>query len=51
MFPLAKTAQKMLGERWEGGEEEGEKGRQKKPEMKSVFLTVVSSEAFLTDNC
>lgn len=51
VFPLAKSARKMSGERWEGGEEEGERWRQKKMKMKSVFLTVVSSEALLTDNC
>lgn len=50
MFPLAKDAQKMLGERWEGSEEEGERVRQKKAKMESVFLTLVGSEAFLTDN-
>lgn len=35
-----------------GGRQRGEGRREsKKPKMKSIFFTVVSSEAFLTDNC
>lgn len=42
-----KNARGKVGGRWRG---EGRR-EAKKPKMKSIFLTVDSSEAFLTDNC
>lgn len=51
VFPLEKAAQKNARGKV-GGRRRGEGRREsKKPKIKSIFLTVVSSEAFLTDNC